>query len=236
MAQAVGTCGSIRVELIFKYKHIENGTGMALMAYNASSVDITDVKIHCVHTDEVAGVLRDATSGSDLHMAANGLIVSRDTFACCRAALVTVPVTSVYYKVRSLTKRFPLRALRSTFSNKNTWENKNKYIKIKRLAQKRKATTEVALFARALPPNQKVPGSESDHDKITESNGGARRRRRRRPPTASRLKGPRKQKSLLLKRGLAKSFAYKLLKRGLANLMSPTSTSGVAPPLGSIHI
>ncbi|GBP90278.1 Peroxisomal leader peptide-processing protease [Eumeta japonica] len=39
--------------------------------------------------------------------------------------------------------------------------------------------------------------------------GGARRRRRRRPPTASRLKGPRKQKSLLLKRGLAKSFAYK---------------------------
>ncbi|GBO99358.1 hypothetical protein EVAR_589_1 [Eumeta japonica] len=51
--------------------------------------------------------------------------------------------------------------------------------------------------------------------------GGARRRRRRRPPTASRLKGPRKQKS----------FAYKLLKRGLANLMSPTSTSGVAPPL-----
>ncbi|GBP03838.1 hypothetical protein EVAR_2530_1 [Eumeta japonica] len=61
--------------------------------------------------------------------------------------------------------------------------------------------------------------------------GGARRRRRRRPPTASRLKGPRKQKSLLLKRGLAKSFAYKLLKRGLANLMSPTSTSGVAPPL-----
>ncbi|GBP08911.1 SCAN domain-containing protein 3 [Eumeta japonica] len=58
--------------------------------------------------------------------------------------------------------------------------------------------------------------------------GGARRRR---PPTASRLKGPRKQKSLLLKRGLAKGFAYKLLKRGLANLMSPTSTSGVAPPL-----
>ncbi|GBP65630.1 hypothetical protein EVAR_47235_1 [Eumeta japonica] len=51
--------------------------------------------------------------------------------------------------------------------------------------------------------------------------GGARRRRRQRPPTASRLKGPRKQKS----------FAYKLLKRGLANLMSPTSTSGVAPPL-----
>ncbi|GBP84933.1 hypothetical protein EVAR_59620_1 [Eumeta japonica] len=51
--------------------------------------------------------------------------------------------------------------------------------------------------------------------------GGARRRRRRRPPTASRLKGPRKQKR----------FAYKLLKRGLANLMSPTSTSGVAPPL-----
>ncbi|GBP35357.1 hypothetical protein EVAR_20730_1 [Eumeta japonica] len=64
------------------------------------------------------------------------------------------------------------------------------------------------------------------------ASGGARRRLRRRPPTASRLKGPRKQKSLLLKRGLAKSFAYKLLKRGLANLMSPTSTSGVAPPLG----
>ncbi|GBP08426.1 hypothetical protein EVAR_77129_1 [Eumeta japonica] len=66
------------------------------------------------------------------------------------------------------------------------------------------------------------------------SSGGARRRRRRRPPSASRLKGPRKQKSFaykLLKRGLAKSFAYKLLKRGLANLMSPTSTSGVAPPL-----
>ncbi|GBP71444.1 hypothetical protein EVAR_46249_1 [Eumeta japonica] len=66
------------------------------------------------------------------------------------------------------------------------------------------------------------------------SSGDARRRRRRRPPTASRLKGPRKQKSFaykLLKRGLAKSFAYKLLKRGLANLMSPTSTSGVAPPL-----
>ncbi|GBP60191.1 Hsp70-Hsp90 organizing protein 3 [Eumeta japonica] len=53
--------------------------------------------------------------------------------------------------------------------------------------------------------------------------GGARRRR---PPTASRLKGPRKQKS----------FAYKLLKRGLANLMSPTSTSGVAPPLLMIDI
>ncbi|GBP48136.1 hypothetical protein EVAR_74641_1 [Eumeta japonica] len=67
-------------------------------------------------------------------------------------------------------------------------------------------------------------------------NGGASRRRRRRPPTASRLKGPRKQKSFaykLLKRGLAKSFAYKLLKRDLANLMSPTSTSGVAPPLYS---
>ncbi|GBO99316.1 hypothetical protein EVAR_565_1 [Eumeta japonica] len=64
--------------------------------------------------------------------------------------------------------------------------------------------------------------------------GGAKRRRRRRPPTASRLKGPRKQKSFaykLLKRGLAKRFAYKLLKRGLANLMSPTSTSGVASPL-----
>ncbi|GBP55323.1 hypothetical protein EVAR_43078_1 [Eumeta japonica] len=63
------------------------------------------------------------------------------------------------------------------------------------------------------------------------TSGGARRRR---PPTASRLKGPRKQKSFaykLLKRGLAKSFAYKLLKRGLANLMSPTSTSAVAPPL-----
>ncbi|GBP59677.1 hypothetical protein EVAR_39834_1 [Eumeta japonica] len=68
-----------------------------------------------------------------------------------------------------------------------------------------------------------------------DSSGSARRRRRRRPPTASRLKGPRKQKSFaykLLKRGLAKSFAYKLLKRGLANLMPPTSTSGVAPPLG----
>ncbi|GBP69126.1 hypothetical protein EVAR_47401_1 [Eumeta japonica] len=67
--------------------------------------------------------------------------------------------------------------------------------------------------------------------------GGARRRRRRRPPTASRLKGPRKQKSFaykLLKRGLAKRFAYKLLKRGLANLMSPTSTSGVAPPLAVV--
>ncbi|GBP20445.1 DNA methyltransferase 1-associated protein 1 [Eumeta japonica] len=66
------------------------------------------------------------------------------------------------------------------------------------------------------------------------ASSGARRRRRRRPPTPSRLKGPRKQKSFaykLLKRGLAKSFAYKLLKRGLANLMSPTSTSGVAPPL-----
>ncbi|GBP96604.1 hypothetical protein EVAR_65157_1 [Eumeta japonica] len=66
------------------------------------------------------------------------------------------------------------------------------------------------------------------------TSGGARRRRRRRPPTVSRLKGPRKQKSFaykLLKRGLAKSFAYKLLKRSLANLMSPTSTSGVAPPL-----
>ncbi|GBP49839.1 hypothetical protein EVAR_83788_1 [Eumeta japonica] len=64
--------------------------------------------------------------------------------------------------------------------------------------------------------------------------GGARRRRRRRKATASRLKGPRKQKSFaykLLKRGLAKSFAYKLFKRGLANLMSPTSTSGVAPLL-----
>ncbi|GBP29036.1 hypothetical protein EVAR_10852_1 [Eumeta japonica] len=61
--------------------------------------------------------------------------------------------------------------------------------------------------------------------------GGASRRR---PPTASRLKGPRKQKSFaykLLKRGFAKSFAYKLFKRGLTNLMSPTSTSGVAPPL-----
>ncbi|GBP18382.1 hypothetical protein EVAR_14775_1 [Eumeta japonica] len=69
--------------------------------------------------------------------------------------------------------------------------------------------------------------------------GGARRRRRRRPPTASRLKGPRKQKSFaykLLKRGLVKSFAYKLLKRGLANLMSPTSTSGVAPPLMSVVV
>ncbi|GBP80902.1 Endoplasmic reticulum aminopeptidase 2, partial [Eumeta japonica] len=80
------------------------------------------------------------------------------------------------------------------------------------------------------------------------ASGGARRRRCRRPPTASRLKGPRKQKSLLLKRGLvkrfaykllkrglAKRFAYKLLKRGLANLMSPTSTSGVAPPLDKLR-
>ncbi|GBP42705.1 hypothetical protein EVAR_21981_1 [Eumeta japonica] len=69
---------------------------------------------------------------------------------------------------------------------------------------------------------------------VRKTSGGARRRRRRQPPTASRLKGPRKQKSFaykLLKRGLAKSFAYKLLKRGLANLMAPTSTSGVAPPL-----
>ncbi|GBP73477.1 hypothetical protein EVAR_53906_1 [Eumeta japonica] len=77
-----------------------------------------------------------------------------------------------------------------------------------------------------------------DNEQVFENHiqaySGARRRRRRRPPTASRLKGPRKQKSFaykLLKRGLAKSFAYKLLKRGLANLMSPTSTSGVAPPL-----
>ncbi|GBP32708.1 hypothetical protein EVAR_16872_1 [Eumeta japonica] len=61
---------------------------------------------------------------------------------------------------------------------------------------------------------------------LTSIGGGARRRRRRRPPTASRLKGPRKQKS----------FAYKLLKRGLANLMSPTSTSGIAPPLSLIFI
>ncbi|GBP34023.1 hypothetical protein EVAR_94034_1 [Eumeta japonica] len=69
--------------------------------------------------------------------------------------------------------------------------------------------------------------------------GGARRRRRRQPPTASRLKGPRKQKRFaykLLKRDLAKSFAYKLLKRGLANLMSPTSTSGIAPPLISVAL
>ncbi|GBP66774.1 hypothetical protein EVAR_48181_1 [Eumeta japonica] len=76
------------------------------------------------------------------------------------------------------------------------------------------------------------PRRKRDGTLIT--SGGARRRRRRRSPTASRLKGPRKQKSFaykLLKRGLAKSFAYKLLKRGLANLMSPTSTSGVAPPL-----
>ncbi|GBP81409.1 hypothetical protein EVAR_59411_1 [Eumeta japonica] len=58
--------------------------------------------------------------------------------------------------------------------------------------------------------------------RIDVPSGGARRRRRRRPPTASRLKGPRKQKSLLL-------------KRGLANLMSPTSTSGVAPPLDVPH-
>ncbi|GBP46593.1 hypothetical protein EVAR_95055_1 [Eumeta japonica] len=72
---------------------------------------------------------------------------------------------------------------------------------------------------------------------IARISGGARRRRRRRPPTASRLKGPRKQKSFaykLLKRGLPKSFAYKLFKRGLANLMSPTSTSGVAPLLARI--
>ncbi|GBP29169.1 hypothetical protein EVAR_17707_1 [Eumeta japonica] len=81
----------------------------------------------------------------------------------------------------------------------------------------------------------KGPGSvPKGSDFVWPTFGGARRRRRRRPPTASRLKGPRKQKSFaykLLKRGLAKSFAYKLLKRGLANLMSPTSTSGVAPPL-----
>ncbi|GBP76239.1 hypothetical protein EVAR_61909_1 [Eumeta japonica] len=73
--------------------------------------------------------------------------------------------------------------------------------------------------------------SEGNVNVPTAVSGGDRRRR---PPTASRLKGPRKQKSFvykLLKRGLAKSFAYKLLKRGLANLMSPTSTSGVAPPL-----
>ncbi|GBP18695.1 hypothetical protein EVAR_8520_1 [Eumeta japonica] len=80
-----------------------------------------------------------------------------------------------------------------------------------------------------------------DHSKALNISriGGARRRRRRRPPTASRLKGPRKQKSFaykLLKRGLAKSFAYKVLKRGLENLMSPTSTSGVAPPLYFFHI
>ncbi|GBP32787.1 hypothetical protein EVAR_18940_1 [Eumeta japonica] len=30
---------------------------------------------------------------------------------------------------------------------------------------------------------------------VSTTSGGARRRRRRRPPTASRLKGPRKQKS-----------------------------------------
>ncbi|GBP80486.1 hypothetical protein EVAR_102416_1 [Eumeta japonica] len=35
----------------------------------------------------------------------------------------------------------------------------------------------------------------------------------------------------VIKKRPRKSFAYKLLKRGLANLMSPTSTSGVAPPL-----
>ncbi|GBP33603.1 hypothetical protein EVAR_32101_1 [Eumeta japonica] len=76
--------------------------------------------------------------------------------------------------------------------------------------------------------------SESKSKYTCATSGGARRRRRRRPPTASRLKGPRKQKRFaykLLKRGLAKRFAYKLLKRGLANLMSPTSTSGVGPPL-----
>ncbi|GBP27382.1 hypothetical protein EVAR_18859_1 [Eumeta japonica] len=68
------------------------------------------------------------------------------------------------------------------------------------------------------------PGPPRRYDEfmdVIKASGGARRRRRRRPPTASRLKGPRKQKS----------FAYKLLKRGLANLMPPTSTSGVAPPL-----
>ncbi|GBP89619.1 Nudix hydrolase 8 [Eumeta japonica] len=63
-----------------------------------------------------------------------------------------------------------------------------------------------------------VPIPNSLSARSYSNSGGARRRR---PPTASRLKGPRKQKS----------FAYKLLKRGLANLMSPTSTSGVAPPL-----
>ncbi|GBP07273.1 hypothetical protein EVAR_92145_1 [Eumeta japonica] len=79
--------------------------------------------------------------------------------------------------------------------------------------------------------NLSISPATGSNKNILYNSGGARRRRRRRPPTASRLKGPRKQKSLLLKRGLAKSFAYKLLKRGLANLMSPTSTSGVAPPL-----
>ncbi|GBP15223.1 hypothetical protein EVAR_92227_1 [Eumeta japonica] len=67
------------------------------------------------------------------------------------------------------------------------------------------------------PKFRKGPESQSNEgtgSKLgTGLGGGARRRRRRRPPTASRLKGPRKQKSLLLKRGLAKSFAYKLLKK-----------------------
>ncbi|GBP37499.1 hypothetical protein EVAR_79433_1 [Eumeta japonica] len=79
-------------------------------------------------------------------------------------------------------------------------------------------------FWRGLTQNQYVDqliSSFGDETPSKPTSGGARRRRRRRPPTASRLKGPRKQKG----------FAYELLKRGLANLMSPTSTSGVAPPL-----
>ncbi|GBP47251.1 hypothetical protein EVAR_20256_1 [Eumeta japonica] len=75
-------------------------------------------------------------------------------------------------------------------------------------------------FASGCPPHSLVRNFVAP-SRTKEPSGGARRRRRWRPPTASRLKGPRKQKS----------FAYKLLKRGLANLMSPTSTSGVAPPL-----
>ncbi|GBP82720.1 hypothetical protein EVAR_84914_1 [Eumeta japonica] len=76
--------------------------------------------------------------------------------------------------------------------------------------------TDFSLYTTAIRVN-----CRTDYGEFCGASGGARRRRRRRPPTASRLKGPRKQKS----------FAYKLLKRGLANLMSPTSTSGVAPPL-----
>ncbi|GBP42369.1 hypothetical protein EVAR_30002_1 [Eumeta japonica] len=96
------------------------------------------------------------------------------------------------------------------------------------------------VIGRYMMVDTKIMVSLKDPSDVTiRPSGGARRRRRRRPPTAPRLKGPRKQKSFaykLLKRGLAKSFAYKLLKRGLANLMSPTSTSGVAPPLIRPHI